>query len=304
MKFHKYAVVIMALLCSAAFAQVTRTCPKCDVGPLSFTGTLNTDSVSKGVILNNTDMSPVPLSWSVAGPGFLAGWISCKSGSISPGKCTISVKFHPTVAGNATGTLTINAGTPNVTTVVPLFGNTISLPPPPNAITISPDSLGFIAALNQDSDIKLLTVSNSGSTPVTQTGTFSNPAFQFAGTGTCGPQFNSGQCTISVKCHPTATGNLGGTFSAAAGVPPVPLSCSVAIPVTKSVQLNWVAPASDGAASYNLYRGGVKVGSVSGSNLTFTNTAVSSGTYSYTARTVDSSGHESVDSTSVSVTIP
>jgi hypothetical protein len=79
---------------------------------------------------------------------------------------------------------------------------------------------------------------------------------------------------------------------------------SIPVPVAKSVTLKWFAPATDGAASYNLYRSGVKIGSVSGSSLTFTNTAVPSGTYSYSARTVDAAGHESVDSNVVSVTIP
>jgi hypothetical protein len=75
-------------------------------------------------------------------------------------------------------------------------------------------------------------------------------------------------------------------------------------PVIHSVLLNWVAPVTDGAASYNLYRSGVKVGNVAGSILTFTDKTVSSGTYTYAATTVDSSGNESIQSNTVALTIP
>ena len=81
------------------------------------------------------------------------------------------------------------------------------------------------------------------------------------------------------------------------------------IPPTKSVVLSWIAPPSDGAASYNLYRktssgSYAKVGSVVGNVLTFTNVKVPRGTYQYVATTVDSSGNESMNSNSVTVTIP
>jgi hypothetical protein len=75
-------------------------------------------------------------------------------------------------------------------------------------------------------------------------------------------------------------------------------------PTIHSVVLNWVAPVTDGAARYNLYRSGVKVGNVAGSILTFTDKPVTSGTYTYAATTVDSSGNESIQSNTVALTVP
>jgi hypothetical protein len=321
MKLFQLAAVV-ALWSAAAFGQVTLQCPACS-GPIFYSAALNSDSVAHGVILNNASTSAVPLTWSISGPGFMpGGGFTCKLGSLAPGKCVISVKYHPLVAAfppiNATGTLTVTVGAQSATTVVNLIGNTTN-PPPVVAATLTPTALDFgSVAVGTCSAPKSATLTSTGKSPLTVTSvfTFSNSQFSFGGSGTCsvGQVLNPGQsCTGSVKFCPTAVGPASGVLNYNDSAPNSPQALTLTsigiAPAPKSVQLNWNPPVSDGAASYNLYRasasgGMIKIGNVVGSVLTFTDVAVPSGTYQYAARTADNSGRESVNSNQVVVTIP
>jgi hypothetical protein len=318
-----HLAAVVALWSAAAFGQVTLQCPACS-GPIFYSAALNSDSVARGVILNNASTKAVPVTWSISGPGFIpGGGFTCKAGSLAPGKCVISVKYHPSVAAfppiNATGTLTVIVGTPSVTTVVSLIGNTTNPPPPVVAATLTPTALDFgPVTVGTCSASKAATLTSTGKSPLTVTSvfTFSNNQFSFGGSGTCsvGQVLNPGQsCTGSVKFCPTAVGSASGVLNYNDSAPNSPQALTLTsigiAPAPKSVQLNWNAPVSDGAASYNLYRastsgGMIKIGNVVGSVLTFTDVAVPSGTYQYAARTVDNSGRESVNSNQVVVTIP
>ncbi|MFC1418088.1 fibronectin type III domain-containing protein, partial [Streptacidiphilus cavernicola] len=82
------------------------------------------------------------------------------------------------------------------------------------------------------------------------------------------------------------------------GVPAAPGGLAAGTVTSTSVALSWSAVS--GATSYNVYRGGVKVGSASGTSYTDSGLTASTG-YSYTVTAVNSAG-ESAPSSAVSVT--
>ncbi|MFF4550120.1 PHB depolymerase family esterase [Streptomyces sp. NPDC001406] len=80
---------------------------------------------------------------------------------------------------------------------------------------------------------------------------------------------------------------------------PAPTGLTVTGTTDTTVSLSWSA--ASGAASYNVYRGGNKVGSVTGTS--YTDTGLGSGTkYTYTVAAVDSGGAVGTQSSTVSAT--
>lgn len=81
-------------------------------------------------------------------------------------------------------------------------------------------------------------------------------------------------------------------------VPPVPTGLAVSGTTSSSVSLSWSA--SSGATGYNVYRGGTKVGSATGTSYTDSGLSAST-TYSYAVTATNSAG-ESAKSSTVSAT--
>lgn len=146
----KYCLAVLICLCSLASAQVTVTCPAfpCNITvnappppppptvirvtpvSLTFAALINTDSEVQYVTVENLGTVALPQVNAMAGAGFqYAGLGTCSSSTVPPGKCTISVKYHPTGTLPSTGTVTVTAGTPGVVTVVTLNGST-TIPAP------------------------------------------------------------------------------------------------------------------------------------------------------------------------------
>ncbi len=91
----------------------------------------------------------------------------------------------------------------------------------------------------------------------------------------------------------------GGTSGGGGGTLAAPTGLAVSGTTTSSVSLTWNAVS--GAASYAVYRGGVKVGSPASTS--YTDTGLSAGTgYSYTVAAVDSSGAAGTRSAAVQAT--
>ncbi|MEY9858118.1 chitinase [Catenulispora sp. GAS73] len=90
----------------------------------------------------------------------------------------------------------------------------------------------------------------------------------------------------------------GTTTGGGPSVPPTPSGLSVSGTTSSSVSLSWSA--SSGATGYNVYRGGSKVGSVSGTSYTDSGLSPST-TYSYAVSATNSAG-ESAKSSAVSAT--
>lgn len=98
---------------------------------LTFSAALNTDSPIQLVTVKNPGSSAIPLTSSMSGAPFnWGGSGTCSGVSLAANSsCTISALYHPTSTTAATGTLTINSGTPSTTTVVKFSGSVPVAPP-------------------------------------------------------------------------------------------------------------------------------------------------------------------------------
>lgn len=106
-----------------------------------------------------------------------------------------------------------------------------------------------------------------------------------------------------------AAGNVETTKSATVridkGAPSVPATISASALSTVSAQVTWQASSDSvsGVARYDVYRGGVIVGTATGT--TFTDIGLTSGqTYVYTVRAVDAAGNASAQSGPASLVVP
>ena len=73
---------------------------------------------------------------------------------------------------------------------------------------------------------------------------------------------------------------------------------------TGQVTLTWKASSDNvGVTGYRIYRNGTQVGSVNGTTLTYTDTGLARGTYSYTVRAIDAAGNLSDPSKTASATV-
>ena len=96
----------------------------------------------------------------------------------------------------------------------------------------------------------------------------------------------------------SGTGSGGG---GGGGALPAPTGVATSNATTTTMKITWNAVT--GAASYNVYRGGGKVNASAVAATNYTDTGLTAGTsYSWTVRSVDGSGVESVDSTAASGT--
>ena len=127
------------------------------------------------------------------------------------GRCALTVRFAPTVAGNRTGELVIDSDAPDAPLRVPLRGT--ALPPPAPEIRLSARTLRFNElAVGERSEIVDLKVTNAGQARlVLSEVTLTGPA---AGDfrvipGSCGvPGFvaSGSDCTMGIRFIPTAAG--------------------------------------------------------------------------------------------------
>ena len=88
--------------------------------------------------------------------------------------------------------------------------------------------------------------------------------------------------------------------------PSVPTGLSASTTFTHQVNLSWTASTDNvGVTGYTIYRNGSKLGTVSGSTLTYVDTAVTDLTsYTYTVDAFDAATNHSAQSSSVAVTTP
>lgn len=186
--------------------------------------------------------------------------------------------------------------------------------PPQGALTVSPQSVVFGNVLIGASSKQTVTLSNSSSTSITVSG------IGITGTGfsQSGPALPltlaAGQSSsVTVTFAPQNSGSVSGALqiSSNASNPSVSVALSgTGSTVQHLVTLNWVASTST-VAGYNVYRGTMSGGPYSKINsalingLTFTDSAVSSGTtYYYVVTAVAADGTESLFSNQSQAVIP
>ena len=200
---------------------------------------VSTTSVAFGNRLVGTTSAPVTVT--VSNPGTAPLTVSgvtvtgtnaadfaasgCAAAVPAGGACAVTVTFTPSATGGRVGTLTVATDATPSAVAVALSGTGTA----PGA-TLSATALTFGTQLvGSTSPAQTVTVTNSGSAPLTVTGvtvTGTNAA-DFAQTNTCAATVApGGTCTVSVTFAPAAAGARGATLTVATDAGPRPVSLS------------------------------------------------------------------------------
>jgi hypothetical protein len=276
---------------------------------------LNTAS-TQSLTLKSTGTSSVTVnSASITGSSFTLV-ASTLPATLNPGQSlTLQVEFKPTVAGSATGQLTISSNSTSGSTAGVALSGTGTLA---NAqLSVNPGSLNFGSVALSTATTQSLTLTSTGTSSVT----VNSASIAGSGFTTVGGGFpvtlNQGQSlTLQVQFKPTVAGSVTGQLtinsnSSSGSTTGVAVS-GTGTSVAHQVDLTWYAPSSspDSVAGYNIYRstgsGSYQLMNSSPDVQTayVDSSAVSGATYDYTVKSVDSSGIESGPSNQITVTIP
>jgi hypothetical protein len=249
---------------------------------------------------------------SVTGSGFSSGATSLPI-NLNPGQAsTFNIQYLPTVAGGATGTVSVVSTAPNSPATISLTGTGLAAT---ETLSLSATSLSFGSVTTGTSSTRSVTVTNTGNASV-KVSQIALSGTGFSLTGAAAPVTLSPTqgLTFSVIFDPSTAGSVTGivtvTSNATGSPATISLSGSGVQPATHSVTLSWTA-SSSAVSGYNVYRS-----TVSGSGYTkingglvgstsYTDSNVQSGiTYYYVTTSVDSSGKESTDSNQASALVP
>ena len=211
----------------------TGTTPQAAVTPtsLSFSSQLlGTSSGARNITVQSSGTGPLQVTnVTVTGPFIQTN--TCSAALTPTSSCTIAVVFSPTVAGSASGVLTITDNAGSQTVAVTGSGSA--------PVTLSSSSLSFGSlAAGNTSAAKTVTVTNRLSTALTFTSIAATGPFAIA-SNTCGASLAAGgTCTVGVTFSPpaigAATGMLSFTDSAINSPQTVSLSGTGTAPVTLS----------------------------------------------------------------------
>jgi hypothetical protein len=167
-------------------------------------------SASLPVQAANSSSAAIPITSIAVTAPFEIAANSCPAASLPAGAdCQFEIGFAPTQTGPASGTLTLTDG--DGTQTVDLTG--IGAAPPTDAL--SPTSLAFPAtAVGQPSPSQNVTLSNTGSLPLTSISVSATSGFQFTN-GCTTLLAAASSCTIAVKFVPIQSGAFTGTLTVA-----------------------------------------------------------------------------------------
>jgi len=173
---------------------------------LSFHSLINVQSAAQSLTMHNTGTLPVTISGIALGgtnPLQFAQTGNC-GGSLAVGaSCTINVTFKPTWvnASPMIATLNVNTAAPAVSKTIALSGTTDVM-----SYNLTPASLFFHSPVNFQSAAQTVTMSNTGTVPVTISGITvggTNPG-QFGQNNNCGSSLAVGtSCEVNVIFKPT-----------------------------------------------------------------------------------------------------
>jgi hypothetical protein len=162
------------------------------------------------VVLTNSGSAALAISGiAVAGlnPQFVQS-NNCPSSLAAGSTCMVNVRFEPTAAGVAEGSLTITDGASGSPQAVSLLGEGVQ-----PTVVLSPTSLTFSTqAVGTTSAAQAVNLTNTGSEALTLTSITASTGY--AQTNTCGSSVAAGgACSITVTFTPTATGTQAGTIT-------------------------------------------------------------------------------------------
>jgi hypothetical protein len=281
---------------------------------IQFGNVVVASTLSQALIIKNTGNAALNVSQiTESGSAFNISGFTLPVNLSAGQQTTITVAFLPTVAGPASGSISIVSNAPTSPTSVSLSGTGVTAT---HTLSISPTSLSF-------GNITTGTSSATQSVTITNTGN-SDVAISQITTGGAGYSATGGSApltltptqslVLTVRFSPATAGAVSGSISIVSNATGSPASVSLSgtgvTAVQHSASLSWNASTST-VSGYNVYRSTVSGGSYTKVNsslvagLSYTDSTVQSGTtYFYVTTSVDSGGHESDFSNEVQAVIP
>jgi hypothetical protein len=283
---------------------------------LSFGSVTVNTAATQSLTLTSSGTAPVTVnSVAISGAGFTIVASSFPVTLNPTQSVTLQVQFDPAATGTASGQVTISSNSSTGSTAsVTLSGTGTAANP---QLTVSATTLSFGSVTVNKTTTQSLTLTSSGTTPVTvSSAAITGAGFTIVGGGfpvTLNPMQT---LTLPLQFDPTTTGALTGQLTISSnsttGSSAVVSLSGTGTVVAHEVDLSWNAPASspDPVAGYNIYRSTgsgsfALINSSPDTAVVYVDNAVVSGTsYNYQVTSVDYSGVESVPSSPVTVTIP
>jgi len=173
---------------------------------LQFNSTLNVQSAAQKVTITNTGTLPLTFSnitiWGANQMQF-SQTNNCGSALAAGLSCDVNVKFKPTWVNPAgmSATLNVNTSSPYVSKAVALSGRVDV-----SSYTVTPGMLEFSSAMNVQTAVQTITVSNTGTLPmaISSISVGGTNALQFAQNNNCGSSLAVGaSCVVNVTFRPT-----------------------------------------------------------------------------------------------------
>ena len=204
----------------------TGTAPQASIsGALTFPSTaVNATATAQTVTLTNAGNAPLPItSVSIPNYEFSLAANTCGNSLAAASSCTYSITFTPNANGPQASTLSVldSVGTQTVS----LTGTGVGTP----AVAYSPGSLTFSTAVNTTATAQVITVTNSGTAPLTgPTASITGSSFNISATTCTGSLAVNATCTVSVTFSPLSATTVTATLSLAdnAGNSPQTVSLS------------------------------------------------------------------------------
>ncbi len=181
-------------------------------------------SASVSITLTNSGTGSVSISGGTAsGAGYtMSGLVAT---SLSAGQSTsFTAKFAPTIAGSATGNISITSDAPGSPLKIALTGTGTQLQP---GIGINPASVAFGSVAVSSTSSQNVTVTNSGTGALNITSaTASGAGFSLTGLGA--QTINAGaSVTFAAKFSPTSAGSVTGSISISSNAPGSPATIAL-----------------------------------------------------------------------------
>jgi len=169
---------------------------------------IGTVSPPQNITLTNFGSAPLDLVLT-ASKDFQVGG-TCPSALGGGYNCTISVSYAPTVTGAETGTVTLTDNAFTGAQTIALSGTGTAA-----VVGISPGTVNFQPQLlNTTSSAQAVFLSNTGTGPLTFSGSAISTTGDFAQTNNCGSALAAGTvCQINVTYKPTIVGSETGNLS-------------------------------------------------------------------------------------------
>jgi hypothetical protein len=208
----------------------TGVAPSVSLTPATFTFAntqVGQTSAAASFVYRNTGTLPInaPQLPTVTGAGYAIASNGCTAGLAAGASCTVTVTFHPTVAGAVAGTLTIANATPPGT--VPTVTAALSASGVNPTVSLSPTTFAFgnIPVGSTFAQANFV-YTNTGAGPINVPAVTLTGAGYAIGTNGCTAALAAGaSCTVTVTFRPTVAGAVSGSIQLldTAGGTPAPL---------------------------------------------------------------------------------